>query len=135
MTSLLVTALPEFPIAADLAVQPALIRLGIGRPKSFDQEVQDIASAGHLRGVVLVASDRIVGSVEPALLCRTIRAAREQTRGQGGRYDQVARIVHSIALRLGVPGAVQVPRNIWSLLRGYAHREATTAAGHPGARQ
>lgn len=107
----------------------AAYRPGVGRPKSFDAEVQDIASAAHRRGVVLVQSDRIVGAVEAAVLCRTLRTARERTRGDEPRHDQVARIAHTIALRLGAQGAVQVSRGHWNVLTGYARRMPAKTGG------
>lgn len=88
--------------------------------KTFEQHVQDIASAAHLRGVVLVKSDQIVGSVEAAVLCRALRAAHENTRSDFGRHDHVKRLANGISARLGVKGSVQVGRFAWSLITGYA---------------
>ena len=48
----------------------AAYRPGMGKPKGFDFQVQDIASAAHLRGVVLMRGDTVVGSLEAADLCR-----------------------------------------------------------------
>jgi hypothetical protein len=104
----------------------------MGKPKGFDTQVQDIASAAHLRGVVLMRGDTAVGSLEAADLCRTMRAAHENTRGLGPRHDQVRQIVNSIAIRLGSRGAVIVMRAQWNLLRGYAAAQrlkASEAAG------
>lgn len=98
----------------------AAYRPGMGKPKGFDTQVQDIASAAHLRGVVLMRGDTVVGSLEAADLCRTMRAAHENTRGLGPRHDQVRQIVNSIAIRLGSRGAVIVMRAQWNLLTGYA---------------
>lgn len=95
-------------------------RPGVGRPKGFDQNVQDIASAAHLRGVVLTRNDTIVGSVEAVDLCRGLRAAHENTRGQETRHDHVERLAHGIAVKLGARGAVQVSRFAWNLIQGYA---------------
>lgn len=98
-------------------------RPGLGKPKGFDTQVQDIASAAHLRGVVLMRGETVVGSLEAAGLCRTMRAAHENTRGLGPRHDQVRQIVNSIALRLGSRGAVIVMRAQWNLLTGYARAQ------------
>lgn len=99
--------------------QPA-IRPGVGRPKSFDAQVQDIASAAHARGIVLMKGETVVGSLEAAELCRGLRAAHENTRGQEGRHDHVAALANGIALKLGVKGSVQVSRFAWNLIQGYA---------------
>jgi hypothetical protein len=96
-----------------------------GRPKSFDVQVQDIASAAHLRGVVLLRQGEIVGSIEARLLCRTMRAARENTRANLPRHHHVRQIVNGIHLRLGQKGAVCVPRYLWNLLTGYAKTKST----------
>lgn len=95
-------------------------RPGVGRPKTFDGTVQDIASAGHARGVVLMKADTVVGSVEAGELCNALRAAHENTRGQEGRHDHVERLAFGIATRLGVKGHVQVSRFAWNLIQGYA---------------
>lgn len=97
-----------------------MFRPGVGRPKSFDQQVQDIASAGHVRGVVLMKGETVVGSLEAADLCKGLRAAHENTRGQEGRHSHVAALANGIALRLGVKGSVQVSRFAWNLICGYA---------------
>lgn len=95
-------------------------------PRRFDQLLQDIASAAHLRGVILTrginadGSPHIVGAVEARELCRTIRAAAENTRGQDGRHTQVKQAVFAIAMKLGQKGAVQVPRMTMNVLMGYA---------------
>lgn len=99
--------------------QPAF-RPGVGRPKGFDQQVQDIASAAHARGIVLMKGEVVVGSLEAAELCRGLRAAHENTRGQEGRHDHVEKLAHGIALKLGVKGSVQVSRFAWNLISGYA---------------
>ena len=88
--------------------------------KTFDHHVQDIASAAHLRGVVLLKADQIVGSLEAADLCRTLRAAYENTRGHAGKHAHVEKLANGISLRLGVRGSVQVSRTAWSFLSGYA---------------
>lgn len=89
--------------------------------KTFDHHVQDIASAAHLRGVVLMRSEQVVGSLEAAILCRTLRAAHENTRGQDPKHEHVKNLAHGICLRLGVQGSVQVTRTAWSFLSGYAN--------------
>lgn len=72
--------------------QPGIpFRPGAGKPKGFDTQVQDIASAAHLRGVVLMRGDTVVGSLEAADLCRTMRAAHENTRGLGPGTTRCAR--------------------------------------------
>ncbi len=88
--------------------------------KTFEHHVQDIASAAHLRGVVLLKSDQIVGSLAAADLCRTLRAAHENTRGQDAKHEHVKKMANSISLRLGARGSVQVSRTAWSFLTGYA---------------
>jgi hypothetical protein len=95
-------------------------RPGVGRPKTFDGVVQDIAAAGHARGIVLMKADTVVGSIEASDLCRALRAAHENTRGQEGRHDHVERLAFGIGARLGVKGAVQVARAAWNLIQGYA---------------
>lgn len=97
-----------------------VFRPGVGRPKSFDQQVQDIASAAHVRGIVLMKGETVVGSLEAAELCRALRAAHENTRGHEGRHAHVRNLANGIALRLGVKGSVQVSRFGWNLIRGYA---------------
>lgn len=94
-------------------------RIG-GQPKSFDTFVQDIASAAHKRGVNLMKGETVVGTIEAAELCRTIRAARERQRGREQTFNHVGQLAAGIALRLGQRGAVQVSRASWNLLRGYA---------------
>lgn len=96
-------------------------RPGAGRPKGFDQQVQDIASAAHLRGIVLMKGETVVGSVEAADLCKALRAAHENTRGQDGRHGHVLTLANGIAARLGAKGAVQVSNFAWTLIRGYAN--------------
>jgi hypothetical protein len=96
-------------------------RPGAGRPKGFDQQVQDIASAAHLRGIVLMKGETVVGSVEAADLCKALRAAHENTRGQEGRHGHVVTLANGIAARLGAKGAVQVSNFAWTLIRGYAN--------------
>lgn len=98
-----------------------IFRPGAGRPKSFNTNVQDIASAAHGRGVVLLRSEVVVGSVEAKELCRILRAAHENTRGDDARHEHVEKLAHGIALRLGVKGAVQVSRSAMNLLSGYAN--------------
>lgn len=88
--------------------------------KTFDHHVQDIASAAHLRGVVLTKSEQVVGSLEAAILCRTLRAAHENTRGQDPKHEHVKKLALGITLRLGVRGSVQVTRTAWRFLTGYA---------------
>lgn len=95
-------------------------RPGVALPKSFDTQVQDIASAAHRRGVALTLHDQVVGALEARELCRTLRAAHENTRGDAGRHDHVRRIANAIALRLGVAGPVVVARVNWNVLSGYA---------------
>lgn len=95
-------------------------RVGSAKPKSFDTHVQDIASAAHTRGVAVMKGETIVGTVEAAELCRTIRAARECQRGNQHNFDHVARLAGGIALKLGQRGAVQVSQVTLNLLRGYA---------------
>jgi len=106
-----------------------VFRPAVGRPKTFDTNVQDIASAAHLRGVVLMRQDQVVGLLEAAELCRTLRAAHAATRvGEGGgtaetvavAHAHVEQIANSIAVRLGVRGAVVVTRSQWNLIGGYA---------------
>jgi hypothetical protein len=105
-------------------------RTGAGRPRGFDGNVQCIASAAHLRGVILMRVDQVVGSLEAAELCRTLRAAHENTRGDAHRHEHVAQLANGIALRLGSKGAVQVSRSAWNLLQGYARpRMAERPAG------
>ena len=96
-----------------------VFRPGAGRPRGFDANVQAIASAAHLRGVVLMRNDTVVGSLEAAVLCRQLRLAHETTRGDDGKHDHVERMANGIAVRLGVQGAVQVSRLAWNLLQGY----------------
>jgi len=103
------------------AVPPA--RIG-GLPKSFDVQVQDIASAAHKRGVILLHRDAIVGSLEAADLCRTMRSARENTRGDQHRFRHVAQLVNGVHVRLGQKGAVSVSRSAWGLLQGYSRPKA-----------
>jgi hypothetical protein len=106
-------------------------RPGTGQPRDFDGNMQCIASAAHLRGVVLVRVDQVVGSLEAADLCRTIRAAHETTRGDAHRHEHVAQLANGIALKLGAKGAVQVSRSAWNLLVGYSRPAAGgSAAGH-----
>lgn len=110
-------------------------RPAAGRPKNFDANVQDIASAAHVRGVVLLRAETVVGSVEAAELCRTLRAAHENTRGQDGRHDHVERLANGIAVKLAVRGAVQVSATVMNFLRGYAaaQRPRTSKAAGAGA--
>lgn len=95
-------------------------RPGAGRPKGFDQQVQDIASAAHLRGIVLMKGETVVGSLEAADLCKALRAAHENTRGQDGRHGHVITLANGIAARLGAKGAVEVSNFAWTLIQGYA---------------
>lgn len=97
-----------------------VFRPGVGRPKNFDQQVQDIASAAHVRGIVLTKGDTVVGSLEAAELCKGLRAAHENTRGHDARHSHVRNLASGIAAKLGVKGAVQVSRFAWSLIQGYA---------------
>lgn len=90
------------------------------RPPTFDSNMQAVASAAHLRGVILMRSDQVVGALEAAELCRTLRAAHENTRGDDHRHKHVAQLAHGIAVRLGQKGAVQVSRSAWNLVVGYA---------------
>lgn len=99
---------------------PGAPRIGTARPKSFDAQVQDIASAAHSRGVTLLRGETIVGSVEAADLCRTIRAAHEQSRGDDHRRRHVEQMVGAISLKLRSRGPVEVSRAVWGLLSGYA---------------
>ncbi len=92
----------------------------------FDTNVQKIASAAHLRGVHLLKGEVVVGTVEAAVLCRTLRAAHESTRGNENRHDDVERLANAIAVRLGVQGAVGVARAAWAQLQGYAERRTRT---------
>lgn len=94
-------------------------RPGAGRAKGFDANVQAIASAAHLRGVVLMRQDQVVGALEAAELCRQLRLAHETTRGDAGKHDHVERLANGIALKLGARGSVQVSRLCWNLLQGY----------------
>jgi hypothetical protein len=103
-------------------------RVAAGRPRSFDGNVQCIASAAHLRGVILMRVDQVVGSLEAAEPCRTLRAAHENTRGDAHRHDHVAQLANGIALRLGAKGAVQVSRSAWNLLVGYSRPAAGGSA-------
>lgn len=97
-----------------------VFRPGVGRPKSFDALVQDIASAAHGRGVVLMKGDTVVGSLEAAELCEGLRAAHENTRGEPVKHGHVERMTSGIALRLGARGSVQVSRGAWNMISGYA---------------
>lgn len=98
-------------------------------PRRFDQLRQDVASAAHLRGVILVkgthadGSPVIVGSIAAKDLCVAIRSSYENTRGNDGRHNHVRQLVFQIAMRLGHKGAVQVSRMTWNLLQGYAKPE------------
>lgn len=96
-------------------------------PRSFDTNVQSIASAAHLRGVVLMRGLAIVGSVEARDLCRTLRAAHEATRGSE-RQRHVESLAGTLARRLGARGAVQVTQFHWNILTGYAKRHAPPCA-------
>lgn len=93
--------------------------------------MQDIAAAGHARGIVLMKGDTVVGSVEAAELCKALRAAHENTRGEEGKHDHVERLAFGIATRLGVKGHVQVAGFAWRLIQGYARaiRTRGQAAG------
>lgn len=95
-------------------------RVGTAKPKSFDVQVQDIASAAHSRGVNVMKGEVIVGTVEAAELCRTIRAARECARGDQRKFDHVGALTTGIANKLGQRGAVMVTQVALNLLRGYA---------------
>lgn len=96
-----------------------MFRPGAGRPMNFDSNVQAIASAAHLRGVVLMRNDQVVGSLEAAQLCRQLRLAHETTRAEAEKHDHVERLANGIAVKLGARGAVQVSRLTWNLLLGY----------------
>lgn len=91
-------------------------------PRKFDANVQMIASAGFLRGVVLTRGDTIAGSVEARDLCRALRAAHEATRGDPHAHAHVERLAFGITLNLGVKGAVPVSRSAMNLIEGYARR-------------
>lgn len=108
-------------------------RPGAGLPKSFDQRVQDIASAAHARGVVLMRGDDVVGSVEAAELCNSLRAAHENTRGEPLKHAHAERLATGIALKLGARGAVQVSNFAWTLIKGYAaaRRERRSSSDAP----
>ncbi len=108
-------------------------RPGVGRPRGFDANVQNIASAAHLRGIVLLRGEVVVGSLEAAELCRTIRAAHENTRGDEHRHDHVEALANGIATRLGVRGAVGVSQSAWNLIKGYSMPKAKSTNGR-GAR-
>ena len=95
-------------------------RPGVALPRDFDANVQTIASAAHRRGVVLVRGDQVVGSVEAAELCRTLRAAHEATRGNSHAHAHVEQLAGGIAAKVGARGAVEVSRSAMNLLTGYA---------------
>jgi len=99
-----------------------MYRAAAGRPRSFNTNVQSIASAAHRRGVVLMRGDQVAGTVEggAAELCRTIRQAHELTRGDDHKHRHVEQMAASIVSKLEVRGAVQVSRLAWNLLQGYA---------------
>ncbi len=96
-------------------------RPGTARPRDFDANMQAIASAAHLRGVVLTKGSEVKGSVEAGELCKTLRLAHEKTRGNRGKFDHVKRMANAIAAGLGVRGAVVVSQAAWNLIRGYAN--------------
>lgn len=48
-------------------------------PRSFNANVQMVASAAHRQGVVIVRGETIVGSLEAAELCRLLRTAHWRT--------------------------------------------------------
>lgn len=97
-----------------------------GRPRSFDGNVKYIASAAHLRGVILIVGQgetrKTVGSVEAADLCRMMRTAHEATRGDHHRHTHATMIAFRIALYIGAQGPVAVSRTDWNVLKGYAAR-------------
>lgn len=99
----------------------AVFRPGV-RPRTFEGNVQCIASAAHLRGTNLMRGDIVVGVIEggAAELCRTLRQAHEATRGNDHNHAHVEQLAAAIAAKLGVRGAVQISRTAWSLLQGYA---------------
>jgi len=109
-------------------------RPAAGSPRGFDGNVQAIASAAHLRGVVLMRQDQVVGALEAAELCRQLRLAHETTRGDDAKHDHVERLANGIAIRLGAKGSVQVTRLCWNLLLGYGtpRRKAAPTPGRKG---
>lgn len=100
----------------------SIYRPAAGRPRTFDANVQSIASAAHARGVALMHRDQVVGTVEggAAELCRTLRQVHEATRRDAQRHGHVEQLAAGIAAKLGAKGAVQVSRTAWNLLQGYA---------------
>lgn len=107
-----------------------------GKPRGFDGDMQCVASAAHRRGVVLIQTDRIVGSVEARELMKTLRAAHENMRGHPQQRRQVEQAAAVIAARLGRPGAVQVSKATWNVISGYARRRSEpTAPGKPAAQK
>ena len=98
-------------------------RPGTGMPRGFDANVQSIASAAHLRGVVLMKGSEVKGSVEAGELCVTLRTAHEKQRGKAGRFEHVERMANGIATGLGARGAVIVPVAVWNLIKAYAKAE------------
>ena len=94
--------------------------------RNFDTCVQSIASAAHLRGVVLIHRERVEGTIEggAAELCRTLRTAHEKTRSSEHDHDHVVRLTAGIVNRLGPKGSVEVSRTAWQFLQGYANRGA-----------
>lgn len=112
------------------ATSTAPPRIG-GQPKTFNTQVQDIASAAHARGVVILKGEQITGSIEAADLCRAIRAAWAATDGDPHKHDHVARLVGGISSRLGQKGGVGVSQLALNLLRGYASpRSSKRKNGH-----
>lgn len=107
-------------------------RPGAGLPKSFDQLVQDIASAAWARGIHLMKATEVVGTLDADVLCNGLRAAHENTRGEPVKHAHVERMTSGIALKLGARGSVQVSRGAWNMISGYARARKVKGESHDG---
>jgi hypothetical protein len=95
-------------------------------PLRIEAALQQIASAAHLRGVLVVRGVKV--EVVPARdLMRALRGAWEGTADSERRRDQVEGIIRGTATRLAHGGPVTISGQLFGIAKAYAKPKGGTA--------
>jgi hypothetical protein len=88
-------------------------------PMRIDAALQQIASAAHLRGVLVTRGSKAV-DLPARDLMRALRGAWERTAGSERRRDQIEGIIRGTATRLKDGGPVTISGQLLGLAKAYA---------------
>jgi len=98
----------------------------------MDAQLQNIASAAHLRGAGLAQNGVHVADLAAADLMRALRGAWERSKTNDAHSVQVANIVRGVATRLQQPGPVLISKSLYGICRSYAGLKAPVSKSARG---